>query len=634
MAMTRTVCPHDCPDRCSIEVEHDAKGRILSLKGADDHWSTAGFLCGKVTHYQRRVYAQERVLTPLIRIGSKPSSQFRQASWDEALDLVTSKMQSIIAKDGAQAIAGHQGSGSLGVLAVNALAAFLRQLGGTENFGSICGGEATAGWRAGAGKIGSSDPLDVRAAKLIILWGCNAAVSNMHFYGLVREARAKGARLVVIDPYETLTARKADLHLRPFPGTDGALAMALINELHAQGAIARDYVEAYTSFWPDLLGHCQRHYSKEAAASITGLSPGQIEMLGDMVAAEPATFIRAGIGMSRHAFGGHATWAIASLATARGVFAVQGGGFLGMTKPSPNFNDEVMFSAKAPARSYHIGELGRSLLEMTAPAIKMLLVVGGNPKSTAPRQDLLRQGLLRADLFTVVHEQFLTDTTDYADVVFPASTFLEADDWHDSYGTYDLQRQNQVITPLGASVSSYEFVRRLHQKLGLPQSIFAHDENAAMEIIHAASNLPWTAAAMRDGRARHAAASPRPSAQGFVGNEFGGRFQFKREDFASHGLPIFPGHYEGTWGRSAMAEDQFHLMSPPTMESLNSSFAGPADGWQIPRKGPSHRVLISKSCAARLALSDGDEVELYNEYGAIRRQVQLTDRVQARLLVA
>ncbi|MDH4249134.1 MAG: molybdopterin-dependent oxidoreductase, partial [Deltaproteobacteria bacterium] len=435
-----SVCSHDCPDACSLRVTV-REGRLVSLRGDPAHPITQGILCGKVSRYAERVFHPRRILTPQRRVGAKGEGRFQPVSWEEALDEIAARFTAIIREHGAQAILPFSYGGTVGHLGFNAGHPFFHALGASRLDRTICVGTATAGLRATTGIGAAADLEQVVDAKLILLWGLNAVATHVHLMPLLKRARAKGAQVVVIDPYRTATARQAHRWLQIRPGTDAALAMGLMRELLALGLHDRAFIAQYTHGFEALRESCQP-YTPEHTEALTGIPAAEVRALARDYGGTRDSFIRLGLGMSRHAGGGMAVRTVACLPAVTGAWEGAAGGLLGLSW-SGMWLDTGILTRPRPehpgARLVNMVRLGEALTALDNPPVKALYVYNANPAATVPHQSLVQQGLAREDLFVVVHEQMPTDTVDYADLVLPATNFLEHDDLLSGYGHDYLQ---------------------------------------------------------------------------------------------------------------------------------------------------------------------------------------------------
>lgn len=516
----RTACPLDCPDGCSLQVVVD-DGRLISVDAApvdptDETVNplTAGFICKKVKGHAKRVYAPERITTPLVRTGPKGAADFREASWDEALDLVAANVRSTIDQHGPAAVAPYLYTSSGGALASGALVPLLWEaLGTAEVADTICAATAGEAWDLTFGDMPAAHPLSLVDARLVVLWGVNPAVSNTHLPPLVVEAKRRGATVVVVDPRRTATAKRADLHLAVRPGTDVALAMALAASMEAEGLLATDFLADHASGVEEHLA-AAREWTPERAADVCGIPAEQIVELAGLIGRSRPALFRLGWGLERNRNGGSAVRAVLALPVLAGQFGEPGSGALLSASHAPFWDSaplraEVLGRAEPgpPRRVINMNRIGQ-VLAGTDPAeapVHLLFVQGANPAATAPNQALVHRGLGRDDLFCVVHEQVMTDTARFADVVLPATTHFEADDLAIAYGTFVAQPVTAVIDRVGGSRTNAEVVAGLATRLGFDPAVWDPDPARVLGLVTrggvpaAASTLdPGAAVPFRD----------------------------------------------------------------------------------------------------------------------------------------
>src|SRR2546427_7022893 len=476
-----SVCPHDCPSCCSLEVDV-ADGRIVDVTGTAGHPFTQGVICGKVREYAERVHSPLRVLTPLRRVGAKGEGRFERVSWNDALAEIARRWRGIVAEHGGEAILPFSYAGSMGQVQFFAGHPLFHALGASRLDRTICVTTAYSGWRATLGEVTGNDSEQMVGADLVVLWGVNAAYSTINVMTLVKQARQRGAHVVVIDPYRTPTAVQADEHLAVRPGTDGALALAVMHVLIAEGLVDRDYVERATLGFEALAEHVKA-WPPERVAPIVGLDAATIVAFARRYGASPRTFIRVGIGISRHDNGGMTCRTLACLPAPTGAYADPHGGALLSSTAGFGFDYAVLerpdLMPTPPPRIVNMIHLGRALTDLRqAPAIRSLYVYSSNPAAVCPNQTLVLAGLAREDLFTVVHEQILTDTAFYADLVLPATTSLEHLDLYRSYGQFTLQLARPALSPHGQAKSNWEVFQLLARALGVAAEHYAKSPEA------------------------------------------------------------------------------------------------------------------------------------------------------------
>jgi len=498
--IVRAACPHDCPDTCALHVTV-AEGRAIKVEGDPDHPTTRGVLCTKVARYLDRTYSEKRVLHPLRRAGAKGEGRFERIDWDEALDTIASRFREIAeSSDGPQAILPYSYAGTMGLLQYGSMdRRFFNKLGASLLDRTICATAGKAGYAATIGASIGTDLEQFENARLILIWGSNPVVSNLHLWSRVQEAKRRGARLIAIDPYRSQTAEKCHEHLALMPGTDAALALGIMHVLIAEGLIDRDYIDRYTVGF-DALEQRVRDYPPSRVASLTGLREAQIVALArEYGTIEPAV-IRLNYGMQRHAGGGMAIRTVACLPALVGAWRHAAGGALLSSSGTYPINTAALerpeLSWNSP-RTINMSTIGDALLEADDPPIRALFVYNSNPVAVAPDSGKVVAGFAREDLFCVVHDVFLTDTADYADIVLPATTQLEHLDVHSSYGHLYALANNPAIAPLGEAKPNTEVFRLLAARMGFDEPCFAEsDESMAANAFVAShprmAGIDWT----------------------------------------------------------------------------------------------------------------------------------------------
>ncbi|AUM01250.1 molybdopterin oxidoreductase family protein [Zoogloeaceae bacteirum Par-f-2] len=640
----RAACPHDCPDTCAMEVTV-ADGRAVKLRGAADMPFTHGALCTKVAHYLERVYSDQRLLYPMKRIGAKGEGRFTRISWDEALDTIAQRFSAIAAED-PRAILPYSYAGTMGLVHSASMdRRFFHRLGASRLDRTICASAGAYGWKATIGASIGADPEAVACARLILIWGANPVVSNVHGWRHLQEAKRRGARLVCIDPWRSQTADKCDLHLAPLPGSDGALALAMMQVLIAEDRLDHDYVARNTTGFAEL---CERvrEYTPEWAATLTGLPAQAIRQLArDYADAGHHSLIRLNYGLNRHAGGGMAVRNIACLPALTGAWRQPGCGALLST--SGNFPvdqhalerpDLYPDPVRFPPRTINMSTIGRDLLEASDPPIRAIYVYNANPLAVAPDGNRVRQGFAREDLFCVVHELFQTDTADYADILLPATSQLEHFDLHTAYGHLYALRNTPAIAPLGEAKPNSEVFRLLAQRLGFDDPALRDSDQA----VAAAAFGPRDprALGLSDALKAHGWARlnlPRPFAP-FAAGQFptpSGKCEFFSQTLAAAGLDPLPAWHppreSAPVNPARAARYPLALISPPARNFLNSSFAN------LPRfvaEEGAPRLLMHPHDAAARALCEGDTVRIYNDRGEFRARLTVTERARTGVVVS
>ena len=478
-----TVCPLDCPDSCSLEVAVE-RGAIVSIGGSRKQAVTDGYICGKVRRFGERVYGDARLPHPLVRQGPLGDGEFRRTTWDEALASIAGRMAEIRDTWGAEAILPFSYGGSNGLLTQDTVDARLfRQLGASRLARTVCAVPTSTANQALYGKMPGVTYPDYRHARLIVVWGANPSSSGIHLIPHIKAAQSAGAALVVIDPRRTNLAGSADLHLAPRPGTDVVVALAVHRYLFEHDLADERFLAAHAE-GADRLRERAAEWTFDRAAEVAGLDPELLESFAEMYADISPAIIRCGWGLERNRNGGNAALAVLALPAVGGKFGVRGGGYSMSNSAAWNLSAETWIARAQPdTRVVNMNRLGRDLLEMRDPPIKMLFVYNCNPVATMPNQNRVIEGLSREDLFTVVFDQVMTDTAKFADVILPATTFLESYDVAKSYGSTNLQLARPVIEPVGEARPNVEVFAELADRLGLDVGDgYASDAEALLEL--------------------------------------------------------------------------------------------------------------------------------------------------------
>jgi anaerobic selenocysteine-containing dehydrogenase len=639
--MIRGACPHDCPDTCAWEVTVDAGGRAVKLVGDKEHPFTNGGLCAKVNSYlEDRTYSPDRLLHPLRRTGPKGSGEFERIGWDEALEQIAGRLTGIVEEHGAEAILPYSYMGTQGMVQGMSLhARFFARLGATRLERTICGDNGSAGLAGTNGDAAGIDPEDVEHSRLILLWGTNTVVTNLHLWPFVQRARKAGAEVVVIDPVRTRTAQAADRHVRPMPGTDAALALGMMHVIVADGLHDADWVERHTVGF-DALRERLAEYPPDRAAALTGLPEEEIVDLARRYATTRPAAIRTLVGMEHRRHGAMAFRAIACLPALVGAWRDRGGGLVAMTgarlRTALPLDRLAMAELEDPeVRSVNMLELGRALTDPALdPPIRALVVYNSNPAAIAPNQNLVLEGLAREDLFTVVHEHFMTDTARHADIVLPATTQVEQLDLMYSWGTLYLSLNQPAIAPLGEAVSNTELFRRLATAMGMEApELHESDEQIIRSALE--SDHPWVAGVtyeqlLEDGWAKlRIPADWRPHAEGDFSTP-SGRCELFSERLAAEGLDPLPSYEpapESAAGDPALAA-RFPLAliaGKGALHFLNSSYSGVARHLAAEREP---LLDLSDEDAAARGIADGQLVRAFNDRGTVELRARVGDRVR------
>ena len=624
MATIRVVCGHDCPDMCSL-LAHVEGNRVLRVEGDPDQPFTAGFACGKVNRDAELVHSPQRLSTPLRRTGPKGTGQFEPITWDAALDEITSRWRSIIAESGPLALLGYAYSAHQGLMNRGLLNGLFHALGTSRLWaGTVCDSCSEAAWDATVGPIGGADPESVDAADLIVCWGADLAATNVHFWTRVEAARRRGVKLVVIDPRRTRSAQNADFYLPIRIGTDAALALGVMHILVRDGRCDRTYLAQHTLGFDRVERDVLPRFAPDRVAEITGLAIADIERLAAMYGAAERSFIRLGWGMTRFAHGGQALRTVALLPGVTGAYGRYGGGALLATAASFELNYNAVRKPSGPAETRTVNHLrlGEALLELGDPPIRALLIAANNPAVTCPDTAKTRRGLAREDLFTVVHDPFLSVTARYADIVLPAATYLETEDFFRAYGTYYMQYSHRAVPPQGEAWSNLRLAQTLAQRMGLTDPVFRMSQSEILgELLRGARGSAAALPAEQLMAAGPVSIGPKG------GQEFrtpSGKLEFYSASLEAQGLPPMPDwHPEPAEPDSA--QHKLRLLTAPGYFQSHTAFSGV--DFLRQREGAPFCVLHPDDAAAR-GLHDGQPVRLFNARGAVGLVARVRDEVQ------
>jgi anaerobic selenocysteine-containing dehydrogenase len=634
----KTTCPLDCPDACSILATVE-DGRVVRLQGDPDHPFTRGFLCHKVVNYDRRLYSPLRVTYPLRRVGAKGEGRFAQITWDEALSEIASRFKSIIAQFGAEAILPYSYGGSLGIVHRLSGDRFFHRLGACRLLRTICDPAAMAGWEMTLGKHCSTDLAQAEQSDLIVIWGMNIAATSVHFVPIVKAAKKRGARVVQIDPCRNRTSHLADEQLRPRPGTDGALALGVMDVLIRDGLVDEGFIRDFTMGYEAFRERVLTEYPVERVSRITDVPVKQIERLASNYGRARAPFLRVGFALSRHENGGMAIRTIACLPGLVGAFRKAGGGAHHDTGPCFEFNyarvtGEEEF--KPSTRQVNMVRLGEALLEEKDPPVKALYVYNCNPAAVTPDQTRVHRGLRREDLFTVVHEQVHTDTVDFADIVLPAPTFLEYLDLYKSYGHHYLQIGRPVIGPLGEAKPNLEVFQLLAERMGFEEPCFRLSE---FEIMREALDSPSPYLAGLDFAKLQAGETIKLNVPDGSNGERrfstpSGKIEFYSESMAQLGLDPLPNYKpcsEGAEARATRGKRPLQLLVPPAVHFLNTTFGAVEE--QRRRMGRP-TLMIHPDDAAPRGIRDGEPTRVFNDQGQCMLYARISEDTRQGVVVA
>jgi molybdopterin guanine dinucleotide-containing S/N-oxide reductase-like protein len=672
-SVVHAACPHDCPDACGVLITVE-DGRATKIKGDPAHPVTRGFLCAKVAKYLDRVYSPDRVLYPMRRVvpkgvraageGARATQEWQRITWDEALEEITSRFKKIVAEFGSEAILPFSFGGTLGMLNSASMdRRFFHRLGASQLARNICSAAGEAGLESVLGVKLGTEPEQFRHSRYIIAWAANIHGNNVHLWPFIEEARRQGAKLVVIDPYRTRTAACADWYLPINPGTDAALALGMMHVIIGEKLYDADYVKRHTVGFDRLCEKVQE-YAPERVAQWTGIAAADIVKLAREYATTHPAVIRLNYGVQRSEGGGMATRAVAMLPCITGSWKEVGGGLQLSTSGAfaaigggLKRADLMLKSLGRPARTINMVELGKALNSVDDPPIQALFVYGANPAATCPNHNEVVRGLRRPDLFTVVHEQFLTDTTDYADMVLPATTFFEHKDLQTAYGHYFLQVSDQAIEPLGECRSNVDVFSALAEGMGFEDECFRESVD---QMIDGAldSDHPWLQGIDRERLEREgqirmqfgeaelcSAGQPRaavPTQSTYAaylpfahGNFFtaSGKAELYSETLKAQGLdPVV--HFEPpSESRHSERAKAFplELLARKADNFLNSTFSNLPTIQEMEESG---LLEMNSSDARARGIADGDKVRVFNRRGDILLRARVDGAVQPGVVCA
>jgi anaerobic selenocysteine-containing dehydrogenase len=642
------VCPHDCPDTCGVITEVQ-DGRAVGFRGDPEHPFTRGWLCAKVRPYLDHVYHLGRLLHPLRREGPKGAGRWRRITWPEALDEIATRWQAIIRDHGPEAILPYSYSGTLGLVQMTVASARLwNRLGASQLERSICGAAAELAVEATVGKRRSAPYSDVVHSKLVVLWGHNPVSTAPHFMPFLRQAQHQGCKVVVIDPRRTRSAHGADLHLAPLPGTDGALALSLAHVLVAEGLHDEAWLLAHTVGWP-LLRPWLAEFPPERGAAVTGLSKQSIIDLARLYGSCRPGLIKIADGINRNRNGGQNVRAVCTLPALTGQYGVRGGGLAYSTSGYLQWDREAVHhwaDCPPPGRKINMNRLGAALLgEAANPPILSLFVFGANPATSTPNSARIVEGLRRDDLFTVVHELFLTDTADYADIVLPATSQLEQTDLHKAYGHTLLAYNRPAIPPLGECKSNWEVMGLLARALGFTEPwLHQSPDEVIAEVLRAtaAHNPALDGITLERLQANGAVPLAMASAVPFADGKFptpSGKVELYSQALADLGADPLPGDFDerGDDGGIVAEETRWdparalHLLTGAAHHFVTSSLA--SQPGLLHNAGTSF-IEINPGDAAARGIRPGDLVRVENGRGWCRLRAVVTEAVRPGVVVS
>ena len=618
----KSVCPYDCPDACGLIVSVD-NNKVISVRGDRAHAFTRGTLCPKMAHYEKVIHSPLRLKSPMKRVGKKGigEDQYTRISWDEALDAIVNNFKETIDTYGSESILRYSYAGTMGVIQSPAADYFFRCIGATDQDRGICSPAKQAGFRSVYGDTLAIKPQEAQHSDLIVLWGINATATDVHILHDVNIAKKKGARVWIIDTHKTYTFSQAHEHIYVKPGSDGALALGMLHIIHRDGLADIDFIKKHVQGYDELVKEVLLDFTPGKAAEICGVSVERMTEFAHAYAKSKAPFIRLGSGLSRYGNGAMTCRAINALPAVVGAWQYPGGGLLSSASGSKFIGKDVMQQAHvhAPAkRLMPMIKLGEMLINPEGTKVHSLYIFSSNPAITAPDQNVVRRGLMRDDLFTVVHERFFTDTCKYADIILPATTSVEHDDIYNSYGHYTIGTGYKLIEPIGESRSNWQVIAELAKRMGLEDDFFDLSEKDLIEQIVRTSS----------------------------------RISKRDQELILNGEPVemtVPESYKMDFKTPS---GKIELYNPQDVEPLiryMPPYGDNAPFWLI--NGNDIRILDSSFCeldfndpelmklrihpedAKMYNINDGAEVEIYNDRGSVKIKAYYDDEVQRGTLL-
>ena len=621
----RSVCPFDCPDACGLllEVEGD---QVSGVRGDPAHPYTRGVLCPKMTHYERSIHSPLRLTNPLLRVGAKGTGEFREISWDDAVGRIADRWRQQISEYGGESILPASYAGTMGLLQRNAGHALFYKLGASRLERTLCSAAKGYGWEAVMGSTLQASPDEAALSDMIIIWGAHTLATNIHFLHPVREAKKQGAQVWVIETHKTETATAiADKTVLVRPGTDGALALGLMHVLVRDGLVDRSFIATQVQGFEQLEAEVLPRYTPGKVAAITGVSVEVLTELAHVYGNAKAPFIRQGSGLYRYGNGAMTARLITCLPALVGAMAKPGGGTVGDISTGSAFNTGIItredFMTK-PTRMVSINQLGDALNQQSDPPIKSLYVYNSNPAAVYPDQNRIIQGLSREDLFTVVHERFMTDTALYADIVLPATSSAEHADAYRAYGHYGFQRAAACIPPLENAKSNWAVFRLLAEAMGIEDPFFKQTDEELLEALFAHPGSWMSAVDMEKVRAGEPMLLPLPENYKMQFQTPSGKIEIvnPRE---SAPLPDWFSPYGGSGA--------FNLVTAPSLYTLNSSFNERPE--LVAKKGPMS-IGMNPQDAEKMGLVAEQRVVVGNDKGEVTFVLKLNNNVPSGVVVA
>lgn len=618
----KSVCPYDCPDACGLIVSVD-NNKVISVRGDRAHAFTRGTLCPKMAHYEKVIHSPLRLKSPMKRVGKKGigEDQYTRISWDEALDAIVNNFKETIDTYGSESILRYSYAGTMGVIQSPAADYFFRCIGATDQDRGICSPAKQAGFRSVYGDTLAIKPQEAQHSDLIVLWGINATATDVHILHDVNIAKKKGARVWIIDTHKTYTFSQAHEHIYVKPGSDGALALGMLHIIHRNGLADIDFIKKHVQGYDELVKEVLLDFTPGKAAEICGVSVERMTEFAHAYAKSKAPFIRLGSGLSRYGNGAMTCRAINALPAVVGAWQYPGGGLLSSASGSKFVGKNVMQQAHvhAPAkRLMPMIKLGEMLTNPEGVGVHSLYVFSSNPAITAPNQNVVRKGLMRDDLFTIVHERFFTDTCKYADIILPATTSVEHDDIYNSYGHYTIGTGYKLIDPVGESRSNWQVIAELAKRMGLEDTFFDLSERELInQIVQTSSRIS---------KADQDLILKGESVEMTVPENYkmdfktpSGKIELYNPQDAESLIRYIP-----PYGDNA----PFWLIIGNDIRILDSSFC------ELEFNDPElMKLRIHPEDAKMYNINDGDEVEIYNDRGSVKIKAYYDDEVQRGTLV-
>ncbi len=646
----KATCPHDCPDTCGMLVKVE-NGVAVSIKGNPEHPNTGGTLCTKVSRYIERTYHKDRLKYPMQRVGKKGEGKFQRISWDNALNLITRKLKNISIRD-PRAILPYSYAGTMGIVQGESMAMrFFNRIGASKLDRTICASAGGAGYKYSIGAKVGTDNSKFDNSKLILIWGGNPIVSNLHFWSRAQNAKRKGAKLICIDPYKSLTAEKCNRHIALIPGTDAALALGMMHVICKENLVDYDYVSKYTIGFEKLLERLA-FWTPEYTGKICGISSKEVEYISKIYALTAKkklpVSIRINYGLQRTHGGGMAVRNISCLPALVGAWRHESGGILLSSGDSYPINFNKLFRLDSlkpnkilPSRTINMNKIGSDLLKKSSssfgPAIEALIVYNSNPVAVAPDSSQVVKGFQREDLYTIVLEHFKTDTADYADILLPATTQLEHSDIHASYGHLDIMINNQAIKPIGECKSNSEIFRRLASKMGFTDKCFQDSDNDIASEAFDKSHKSVQNFNFKEIKRKGWMKLDVPKAPFKNGGFFtpSGKCEFYSEKMKLNGydpLPSYIPPYESKLTSPDLAKKYpLSMISPPQRNFLNTTFVNVKSLRNIDGEP---NIEIHPEDAKKRNIKNGDYVKVFNDRGFIILKANITPKVRLGLVVA